>query len=91
LEAPRSATESEAEDEAAAAALRRERCWGTVLPPLLASVLALLVLYGGSPISDAHLPNSSRVLPFPSLSLSLSLSLGMWLARMELGHQIACV
>ena len=61
------ATESEAENEAA---LRRERCRGVVLLPLVP-----LVLYGGSPISDAHLPDSSRVLP---LSLSLSLSLGMW-------------
>ncbi|PUZ71204.1 hypothetical protein GQ55_2G295700 [Panicum hallii var. hallii] len=37
----------------------RRRCRGAVLLLLLASVLAPLVLYGGSPVSVAHLPDST--------------------------------
>ncbi|XP_062194721.1 probable galacturonosyltransferase 4 [Phragmites australis] len=44
-----------------AAARGRRRCRGAVLLLLLASVLAPLVLYGGSPVSVSQLPDSTVV------------------------------
>jgi hypothetical protein len=50
----------------------RRRRRGAVLLLLLASVLAPLVLYGGSPVSVATLPDSTGALPVPSPPWPLS-------------------